>query len=47
MSVVESDWESLKRFNLAELYQLAKRSANAEAMPESAKTNEASDSLGA
>lgn len=52
MSVVGSDWEKLKRFNLAELYPSASRTqpgagfkAEAEAvlaMPESVTTDETS-----
>jgi tRNA acetyltransferase TAN1 len=49
MSVVGSDWEKLKRFNLAELYPSAPKggaagqhqSLKAEAIPESVTTDEA------
>jgi tRNA acetyltransferase TAN1 len=43
MGVVGSDWEKLKRFNLAELYQPAKRSPvdKAEASSETVTTDEA------
>ncbi len=43
MSVVGSDWEKLKRFNLAELYQPSSKgaAAKAEAMPQSVMTDEA------
>ena len=40
MSVVGSDWETLKRFNLAELYQPPSK-IRAEAKPEPATTDEA------
>lgn len=43
MSVVGNDWEQLKRFNLAELYQRTKPPPvnKAEASPELVKTDEA------
>jgi tRNA acetyltransferase TAN1 len=42
MSVVGSDWEKLKRFNLAELYQPSSKAAavKAEAIPQSVTTDE-------
>jgi tRNA acetyltransferase TAN1 len=45
MSVVGAEWETLKRFNLAELYQPASTSmpqakVQAESKPEEAKTDE-------
>ncbi len=46
MSVVGSDWEGLKRFNLAELYNTHKKptakvdTSNGEAKPEVVKTGE-------
>jgi tRNA acetyltransferase TAN1 len=44
MSVVGSDWETLKRFNLAELYQPPSKiraPSEAEAKPEPVTTDEA------
>jgi len=42
MSVVGSDWDGLKRFNLAELYQLSPKSTlKGEAMPQIVTTNDA------
>jgi len=44
MSVVDGDWETLKRFNLAELNKLAPKSEaspKAEALPERVTKNEA------
>ncbi len=45
MSVVGCDWEALKRFNLAELYNIHKSNtkvgvSNGEAKPKIAKTDE-------
>ena len=49
MSVVGNDWEQLKRFNLAELYQQTKPPPvyKAEASPELVKTDEARQAGGA
>ena len=41
ISVVGGDWESLKRFNLAELYQLSpKPTLKAETMPQIVTAND-------
>lgn len=53
MSVVGSDWEALKRFNLSELYShkpptaKTKDASDAEAKPQSATTGEDNVAAGA